>query len=160
VLSFGFVISAIGAMNGSILTGARVPYAMAQEGLFFKSFAQVSAKTHVPTFAILIQGLIAILLALLGSFDQLTDMVVFTSWIFYAACAGTVFIFRKKMPNAPRSYQVIGYPLVPILFILVAILLLINTLWTMPKESGLGGIYLFLGLFVFSWVNRKKFEGE
>lgn len=155
-LSIGFVISALGAMNGSILTGARVPYAMAKEGLFFSAFARVGSGSHVPTFAVVTQGLIAAILAALGSFDQLTDMVVFTSWIFYAACASTIFIFRKRMPDATRSYRVIGYPLVPILFILGAIALLLNTLWTMPKESGLGCIYLAVGLAVFAWGFRNR----
>jgi APA family basic amino acid/polyamine antiporter len=149
VLSIGFVVSALGAMNGSILTGARVPYAMAKEGLFFKRFSKVGNKSHVPTFSVLVQGVIAAILAAFGNFDQLTDMVVFTSWIFYAACAGTVFVFRKKMANVVRSYRVVGYPTIPALFILAAMALLVNTLWTMPVESGYGCLYLGMGLVLY-----------
>lgn len=155
ILSFAFVVSALGAMNGSILTGARVPYAMAKEGLFFRHFAKVSSGTHVPVFSVIVQGIIAALLSLLGTFDQLTDTVVFSSWIFYAACAGTVFVFRRRQPQLIPTYRVPGYPFIPVLFILISLALLANTLWTMPKESGLGILFLLSGLLVFWWVQRN-----
>ena len=95
------------------------------------------------------QGTWASLLALSGTFDQLTDWVVFSSWIFYALCAYSVIRFRKKMPNAKRRYQVPFYPVLPIVFCALTLLLLLNTLITSPNESALGLGFLLLGLPVF-----------
>ena len=102
-------------MNGSIMSCARVPYAMAKDGLFFKQLGHLHSKTLVPVVSVLIQAVGAIVLALSGTFDQLTDYVVFSSWIFYAMVTGVVFVLRKRMPHAERSYKTIGYPIVPII---------------------------------------------
>jgi APA family basic amino acid/polyamine antiporter len=159
LLSAAFVFSALGAMNGSIMTGARVPYAMAKDGLFFKKLATVSEATFVPVSSIIVQGIISILLALSGTFDQLTNYVVFSAWIFYAMVTGVVFVLRKKIPDAPRSYKTIGYPYVPIIFIILAVLLLINTVFEAPKESIVGLGFIAAGVpiyFVFRKLNQKK----
>jgi APA family basic amino acid/polyamine antiporter len=159
ILSAAFVFSALGAMNGSIMTGARVPYAMAKDGLFFKKLATVSEATFVPVSSIIVQGIISILLALSGTFDQLTNYVVFSAWIFYAMVTGVVFVLRRKIPDAPRSYKTIGYPYVPIIFIILAVLLLINTIFEAPKESIVGLGFIAAGVpvyFVFRKLNQKK----
>ena len=101
LLSVVFTISALGAMNGSILTSARVPFAMAEDSLFPKWFANINSRTKVPVFAVLIQGFWSCILAMSGTFDQLTDYVIFASWIFYAAVTFGVIIFRKKFPDIP-----------------------------------------------------------
>lgn len=149
VVSIGFMISALGAMNGSTLTGARVPYAMAHDGLFFKQLGFVHSKSHVPVISIVLQGVIATVLAIMGNFDQLTDYVVFSSWIFYGLVCAAVMILRRKHPNLARPYKVIGYPVVPFVFVLVSILLIVNTVWTMPKETAIGIAIIAAGIPVF-----------
>jgi APA family basic amino acid/polyamine antiporter len=155
-LSVAFTISALGAMNGSILTGARVPFAMAQEGLFFKQFAYVSPKTHSPIVSILIQGAWACVLALSGKFDQLTDYVIFGSWVFYALCAAAVIVLRIRKPDLVRGYKTPGYPVIPIVFVIVALCLLANTLATSPRESGIGLLIIGIGVPVYWFSYRKK----
>lgn len=157
-LSLAFVISALGAMNGSILTGARVPYAMAQDRLFFHQLALVNSKTHTPMRAIIVQGIWACVLAASGTFDQLTDYVVFSAWLFYALCGASIFIFRKKLPLQERSYKVLFYPILPIVFIAVAILLLLNTLWTSPQESLFGLLIIGVGwpAYYFGFRESQK----
>ena len=147
-ISLLFVVSALGAMNGSILTSARVPYAMAKDQLFFPQLAVLNQR-NVPMTSVILQGIIAAILALLGTFNQLTDYVMFASWLFYALVAASVFIFRKKLPDAQRSYKVWGYPAVPVIFILVAAFLLANTVIEMPQQSliGLGIILLGVPLY-------------
>ncbi len=159
ILSAAFVFSALGAMNGSIMTGARVPYAMAKDGLFFRQLANVNEASLVPVFSIIVQGAVSILLALSGTFDQLTNYVVFSAWIFYAMVTGVVFVLRKKMPDAVRPYKTLGYPVVPIIFIILAILLLINTVVESPKESLIGLAFITAGVpffFIFKKVNAKS----
>lgn len=154
-LSIALFFSAIGAMNGSILSGARVPYAMAHDGLFFKVLAKIHPKTHVPYVSVLIQAAMAAALASSGTFDQLTDYVVFCGWLFYALVTYSIFVFRKKMPHAERAYKALGYPFVPILFLVSAGLLLVNTLITSPQESILGLIIIATGVPVYWWMNRN-----
>ncbi|WPU66912.1 APC family permease [Peredibacter starrii] len=156
VLSAAFVFSAMGAMNGSILAGARVPYAMAKDGLFFKQLANVNDVTLVPVVSIIIQGIVSMLLALSGTFDQLTNYVVFSSWIFYAMVTGVVFVLRKRKPDAHRPYKTLGYPVVPIIFIILALLLLVNTVWTSPRESLIGLGFILSGVPVFYLFKRKS----
>lgn len=156
-LSIAFVISALGAMNGSILTGARVPYAMAIENLFFKKLGELHSKTMVPVYAVLIQGVWACVLAMSGTFDQLTDYVVFSSWLFYALCGASVWVFRKKLPHQVRKYKVPFYPFLPAIFVSMAVLLLVNTLITSPQESLFGLGIIALGVpayFVFKKINK------
>lgn len=161
-LALGMVISALGAMNGSILTGARVPFAMARDGLFFGFLATLSKSSRVPVASVLIQGVWACVLALSGTFDQLTDLVVFASWIFYALAAGSLLIIRHKENKENKKnkelsltksdiYKVWGYPVLPLVFILCAFVLLVNTLISMPKESAIGLIIIALGLPVYAF---------
>lgn len=156
ILSLAFVLSAVGAMNGSILTGARVPYAMSKDGLFLKHLGLLSEKTAVPVMSILLQGLISIALALSGTFDQLTDYVVFSAWIFYALVTAVVMVLRYKKPDLVRPYKAWGYPVIPIIFIFVAILLLINTVNENPIGSGIGLGLILAGLPVYFIFNRKN----
>ena len=161
-ISVLFVVSSLSAMHGSILTSARVPYAMANDKLFFPQLGVLNGK-NVPMTSVLLQGLIASVLAFLGTFNQLTDYVVFASWLFYALVASSVFVFRKQGPQLHRPYKTWGYPLVPVVFILVAILLLANTLIEMPRQSliGLGIIMLGVPLYFFLprlWQHSQKGE--
>jgi len=152
-MSAGLMASSLGTLHTSILTGARVPYAMAQDGLMFKAMGKLSA-TRVPVISLLVQGVWACILAMSGSFDTLTDYVVFGSWIFYALVTTSVFVFRRKYPNAERPYKAFGYPVVPILFLLVAGWLIVNTIWTSPKQSFIGIFLIALGLPVYYYLTR------
>jgi APA family basic amino acid/polyamine antiporter len=156
ILSMALVISVLGAMNGSILTGARVPYAMAHDGLFFSGLAEVSKKHRVPFVSILVQAFVATALALSGTFDQLTDYVVFAAWIFYLMVSSSLFVFRKKYPAQPGMYRVPFYPVLPIVFGIVSLWLLGNTLWTSPRESITGLIFILSGIPAYLWFRRKK----
>lgn len=155
-LSIALFLSAIGAMNGSILSGARVPFAMARDQLFFQGLARLHPKTHVPYVSILIQAVIAGALASTGTFDQLTDYVVFSSWLFYALVTYSIFIFRKKLPNAPRPYKAIGYPILPVVFLASAAFLLVNTVVTSPNETIRGLIIIAAGVPLYWWLQRRK----
>lgn len=157
ILSSAFVFSALGAMNGAIMTGARVPYAMAADGLFFKRLGKISPNTHVPVSAIVAQAVVSIMLALSGTFDQLTDYVVFSSWIFYAMVTGVVFIMRKRRPDIKRDYKAIGYPVLPAIFICTGVLLLINTIYTSPKSTSIGLAFILSGIPVY-YLFKKNLE--
>lgn len=155
-LSAAMTISALGAMNGSIMTSSRVPYAMAKDQLFFKKLSELHPKTKSPIYSVIIQGLIAVILALSGSFDQLTDYVIFAGWLFYALCALSVIIFREKLPEAERSYKVWGYPFIPLLFVSCAILLLVNTIISNPRSTAMGLAIILLGWPVYKFYFSKK----
>jgi APA family basic amino acid/polyamine antiporter len=155
-VSIAFLLSTIGILNGSILTNARVPYAMAQNGLFFRSFASLDMKTSVPVTAIVGQAIWASVLAVSGTFDQLTDCVVFAGWVFYALTTSAVFVLRKKMPDAPRPYRTLGYPILPLIFILVAIALLLNTIMTARLESIVGLGLTAAGLPIYLALKRAR----
>jgi APA family basic amino acid/polyamine antiporter len=154
LLSTAFFISAMGALNGSILTSSRIPYAMATENMMPRFLAAVHPRTHVPMRSVLIQGGWAAVLAVSGTFDQLTDYVVFAGWVFYALAAISLIIFRFKMPDAPRGYRVPAYPWLPLAFAGLAVALLINTLMTAPRESLTGLLFIASGVPVFFWMRR------
>lgn len=159
IMAVGLMASSLGTLHTSVLSGARVPYAMARDGLMFQRLGKVSEATRVPIVALMVQGLWACMLALSGSFDTLTDYVVFGSWIFYAFATASVFVFRKKYPDLERPYKAFGYPVVPVLFLFVAGALLINTMWTSPKQSFIGIFLILLGLPVYYYLTRRK-SGE
>ncbi len=147
-VSVAFVMSAIGAMNGSILTSARVPWAMAKDGVFPKWLAKVNSKTHVPVRAILIQGLCATVLAATGTFDQLTDYVVFSSWIWYSLAAAGLFRLRKIDSNF-RGYRIKWFPLVPVLFITSSVWLMIQAIYSNPRACAIGAMIIVAGIPVY-----------
>ena len=148
------LLSTIGVLNGAILTSARIPFAMARDGLFFAPFAQLGQRSAVPATAIVLQGLWACLLVGSATYDQLTDGVVFAGMIFYALTTSAVVVLRKKLPQTPRPYKTLGYPVVPLLFVAVALWLLVNTLRTNPLESAVGLGLIALGLPVYFWLRR------
>lgn len=158
VLSIIFVISTLGAMNGSILTSARVPYAMASDGLFFKSLAKVHRKSKVPVRAVWVQSAVSMALALSGTFDQLTNYVVFSAWIFYGFTGFAVFLFRKRLPNADRPYRVPGYPWTPAIFVLMSAVLVVTTIVQSPQESLIGALLILLGLPFYFLINQGEIE--
>jgi APA family basic amino acid/polyamine antiporter len=158
LFTVGLMLSSLGTLHTSILSGSRVPYAMAQDGLMVRSLGKLSI-TRVPVRALVVQGILASILALSGSFDTLTDYVIFGSWIFYALVTSSIFVFRKRYPDADRPYRAWGYPVVPVVFLLVAGWLLINTLVTTPTQSFTGLFLIILGLPVYYYLTRKGRTG-
>lgn len=154
------MISMFAALNGSILSGSRVPYALAHDGLFFKAFSRVNEKHHTPGFSILALSTWSCVLILSGRYDQLLTMVIFPSWILYGMAAAAVVVLRKKMPDAPRPYRTLGYPAVPVLFVLVAVLLLSVTLVNAPRESGLGLVIIAAGFPFYRYWKRRVQPAE
>jgi APA family basic amino acid/polyamine antiporter len=158
LMAAGLMASSIGTLHTSVLTGARVPYAMAKDGIMFQTLGKLSA-TRVPVGALIVQGIWACLLAISGSFDTLTDYVIFGSWIFYTVVTASIFVFRRKYPDAIRPYKAFGYPVVPILFILAATGLLINTIYATTLQSFKGIFLILAGLPVYYYlINRKNVE--
>ena len=156
LMAAAMMTSSFGALHASILATARVPYAMARDRLFFKSLAHVSPRTHVPVRSLIVQSIWASVLALSGSYDTLTDYAIFALTLFYALVAGSVFIFRRRMPNADRPYRTWGYPVVPILFLIVSTWLIATTIWNTPKQSGIGLGLILLGLPVYWYWERHN----
>ncbi len=155
-VSIAAMISIFAALNGSILTGARVPYAAARDGLFFRSAARVHPAFHTPGVSILMLTAWSSVLVLSGKYEQLFDFVIFGSWILYAMATASVFVLRKKRPDLARPYKTVGYPVVPLLFLAGAVVLEISTLLTKPRESIAGIVLILLGLpFYFYWRGRS-----
>jgi APA family basic amino acid/polyamine antiporter len=145
-------------LNGGILTAARVPFAMARDGLFFSRIGVLSQRSRVPVWAIGIQAVWASVLALSGTFDQLTDFAVFGLWLFFGLTTTAVFVLRRKLPQAARPYRTLGYPVLPFVFIVVACWLISNTLQTKPEGSlvGLGLIALGLPLYFYFRLQSRR----
>jgi APA family basic amino acid/polyamine antiporter len=151
------MISIFAALNGSILSGSRVPYAAARQGYFFSAIGRVSPKYHTPGVSILVLSAWSALLVLSGKYDDLFYLVIFASWILYGMTAAAVLVLRKKRPELYRPYHTLGYPLVPVLFVLGASILLVSTLFDRPRESLMGIGLILLGLpFYFYWKKRRQ----
>ena len=153
-ISVLILVTTLGCTNASILTGARPYYAMAREKLFFRGIEKIN-KANVPSNSLLWQGIWASVLVLSGTFDQLTDMIIFAVFIFYGATTLGVFILRRRMPDAHRPYKVWGYPVVPAVFIMFCIGLFFNTIITRPREAAIGLILIFSGIPVYFFLKRK-----
>ncbi len=161
LISAAVIISTFGALNGSILTGPRVFYAMAKDKLFFRRVARVHPRFHTPGFAILIQALWSALLTLVGTFEQIFTFAMFVSIIFWIAATAAVFKLRKKYPEMPRPYKTWGYPFVPALFILASTGILLNTLVEKPIEAFSGLLFIALGIPVyFYWRSKSRKESD
>lgn len=130
IIALLVMISAFGATNGNILACARVTFAMARQGVFFKSIGKVHPLHRIPSNALWLHGAWICLFVLTGSFDMLTDLFVFITWIFYGFGAYGIFILRKKMPHAERPYKAWGYPLVPAIFVIFSAFYFVQTLYT------------------------------
>lgn len=153
------LITTLGCNHATVITSCRVYYAMAKEGLFFKKAGELN-KYSVPENSLIMQCVWACILVLSGTFDQLTNMIIFAVFVFYGATALGVFILRKKMPDAPRPYKVWGYPIVPAIVILISAALFINTIYTQPREAGIGLILMLTGVPMWYWFNRKRRSQE
>lgn len=150
VMAAALAMSVFGALLVTTMASARVPYAMAADGVFFAALARVSPVTRVPVRALLAQGAWGIGLVFTGSYDVLTDYAIFAVLIFVALATASVFLFRRRMPDAERSYRTVGYPVVPILFLVVAGWLIVNTFMATPGRA-MAGVGLMLAGLPFYW---------
>ena len=154
-VSILILVTTLNATNSSVLMSARMFYAMSRDQLFFKKAASVHPVYKTPDIALLLQGIWSILLVWSGSFDQLTDMLVFASFMYYGSTAVGVIILRIKQPGLERKYRVWGYPFVPVIFCLFCILLFVITIINQPRES-LSGLSLIAVGIPFYWVFKKS----
>jgi basic amino acid/polyamine antiporter, APA family len=154
-MAAALMLSSLGSLHSSVLANSRVPYAMAADGMFFKPLAKLSSRTRVPVNAVLAQAGWASVLAISGTFDTLTDSVVFASCLFYALSAAAVIIFRVREPDLPRPFRAWGYPFTPVIFVLVSVGLLASALYATPKQALLGVGVIALGVaFYFYWSRQ------
>ena len=152
------MLSMFGSLNGNILVGPRVTYAMAKDDLFFRQAADVHPKYRTPGNAIILQGIWAGILTLTGTFKELITLVVFVNFMLWIAASSTVFVLRKKQPDLHRPYKVWGYPWVPALFILFSLAVMVNTFFESPSQSLMGLALTFLGLPAYYYWNKRKIE--
>ena len=155
-VSVAAMISIFAALNGSILSGSRVPYAMARDGYFFRHIGRVDPVFRTPSNSILLLGVWSSLFVLSGHYSDLYNAVIFPSWILYGMTAAAVIVLRRKRPDLARPYRTWGYPWVPLAFVGVTILLLYQTLISSPRASGIGLVVIVLGVpFFFYWKRRR-----
>jgi len=159
IISVVVIISSFGALNGSILASARVQFAMARTKMFFFSLGKVHPKFKTPHVSLVVQGVWASILVLSGSFDTITDYVIFAAWLFYMLGAIGVFVLRKKYKDVYRPYKVWGYPYVPLIFIVFSLVFLINSVISNFENSMMGALLIASGL-PFYWYWKKKAKTE
>ena len=162
VVSAGMAVSMLVTLNGTIMSGARIPFAVARDRYFFSALADVHPRFRTPSVAIVVQAALAVLLLLFGgSFRQFFSLTIFAEWLFYMIAASTVFIFRRRDPQAVRPYRVWGYPVVPTLFVLAATVLLYYTFTDNLRNSALGCLVILAGVPVFyAFARRRTNEGS
>jgi len=156
LMAAAMMTSSFGALHASILATARIPYALAKDGLIVKSLAHVSRRTHVPIRALVVQCFWACVVALSGEYDTLTDYAIFALTLFYALVAASIFIYRRREPDAERPYRTWGYPVVPILFLIVSVALIIQTIVNTPRQSAIGLFLISLGVPVYWLLDRRS----
>jgi amino acid transporter len=155
-ITLAMVISALGSMNSSVLSGARVPYAMARDGIFFQVADGIHPKYRTPGRALILQGVLASVMALSGTFEELTNLFIFAGWIFYGLAVVALFRLRKQEPDMDRPYRCWGYPWVPGLFVLGALVLTINLWWVRPGRSTIGLLLILAGLPFYRYWTRPR----
>jgi basic amino acid/polyamine antiporter, APA family len=154
-ITAAMVISAFTTLNSSVLTGARVPYAMARDGLFFRVADGIHPRFRTPSGAIVFQAVIACIMVLTGQFEDLFSLFIFVQWIFYALTVAAVFGSRRKEPDLVRPYRAWGYPVVPAIFVAGALALTVNLFIQRPGRSTIGLLLILVGLpFYRSWSRR------
>ena len=157
IVSAGMALSMLAALNGTIMSGARVPYAMARDGYFFKAMADVHPVFHTPSVALIVQLVLSIILLLFaGNFRQLFSLAIFAEWLFYMTATSTVFVLRRKEPNALRPYRTWGYPFVPALFVTAAAVLLYYTFAENVRNSAWGVAVIVAGVPIYLFFAGKR----
>ena len=162
VISLLVVISTFGFMNLALLSAPRVYYAMAADGLFFRSLARLSPQFRAPTASILLQGGVAAVYALANTYGQLLSYAVFADWIFFALAGASLIVFRRTLADAPRPFPVPAYPWVPLLFILAGAGIVLNIFFTDTRNALIGTAIFAVGVPVYyfwRWVERRRTRG-
>jgi APA family basic amino acid/polyamine antiporter len=149
LMALAILISTFGCNNGLILAGARVYYAMARDGLFFRRVAELHPKYKTPAISLMVQMVWAGILCLSGSYGQLLDYTMFAVLVFYILTLGGLFVLRVKEPNAPRPYKTLGYPVLPAIYILMALFIDVVLLRYKPQYTWPGLVIVLLGIPVY-----------
>lgn len=155
IVSVLILISILSATNASTLSPSRIYFAMARDGVFFKRLAEVSPRFGTPAIAIVAGCAWAMLMAATGTFEQLLTYVVFAAWIFYGLGALSIFVYRRKQPDAVRPFRVPGYPVTPLLFVASAAALVLNTIISQPTRAAVGIIIVLSGVPAYYWWRRS-----
>ena len=134
-LSAIVLMSIVGAINGCILTGARIPFAQARDGLFFSRFGRIHPRFKTPSFAIVAQAVWTGVLILTGSFETLSTYTILSAWLFYSLSVAAVWVLRRRLPGAPRPSKMWGYPMTLWVFLAVSVWFLVDTMVNQPKPS-------------------------
>ena len=154
-------LSILVSLNGTIMSGARIPYAAARDRLFFRQFAQVSPRFQSPSVALLAQALLATMLLLfLSQFQQHFELAIFSEWLFYMLTASTIFVYRRREPQTPRPFRTWGYPILPAIFVAAAAVVLVASFTSNIRGSLIGTALILLGLPVLYWVRHTNKEAE
>ncbi|HEY6306850.1 MAG TPA: amino acid permease [Candidatus Angelobacter sp.] len=157
LVSAGMALSMFVTLNGTIMSGGRIPFAVARDGYFFKALAEVHPRFHTPSAAIVVQAVMAIILLLGGgAFKDFFSLAIFAEWLFYTTAASTIFVFRYREPNAPRPYRALGYPVVPALFLAVSTVLIYFTFMQNRRNSFIGTLVILAGVPVYWYFARRK----
>src|SRR5712671_1660244 len=157
LVSIGMALSMFVTLNGTIMSGGRIPFAVARDGYFFKSLAEVHPVFHTPHRAIVVQAVVAIILLLVGgAFSELLNLTISAEWLFYMIAATTIFVFRRREPDLPRPYRTWGYPVVPALFVIVAAVLLVYTFRDNLQNSIIGTLVILAGIPVYLYFARRR----
>ena len=157
LVSVGMAVSICATFVGSSLSGARVPFAAARDGLFFTQLAHVNRRFQTPSNALILQAVLSsLLLLVIGRFQALFSLAIFSEWLFYALTASTIFVFRRREPAATRPYSIWGYPVVPALFILAAAVLLVFSFADQPRNSLIGTTIILLGIPLHYLLQRRS----
>jgi basic amino acid/polyamine antiporter, APA family len=160
VLAGVILVSIFSASNGLTLTLPRLFYAMARDRLFFARIAQVHPKFGTPAVSIVVTAIWSSVLVLSGSFEQLLTYVVFMSWLWFALAALAIFAYRRREPDAPRPFRTPGYPVTPILFVLAAMVIVINTVVAQPVQSLFGLGLALVGIPAYFWWRPRSAKAD
>ncbi|HEX4023019.1 MAG TPA: amino acid permease [Acidobacteriaceae bacterium] len=157
LVSAGMAISIVAALNGTILSGARVPFAAAKDKLFFRSLARIHPRFQSPSTSLIVQAWMSTLLLLfIGKFQQLFELALFAEWLFYMLTATTLFVFRRREPDARRPYRTPGYPVLPAFFVLAAAVVLVYTFGNNLRNSLVGACVILAGFPLYLWLRRRN----
>src|SRR6185312_13075927 len=164
LVSIGMALSLLVTLNGTIMSGGRIPFAIARDGYFFKALAEVHPRFHTPSLALIVQAVMSIALLLGGGgFKDFIELAIFSEWLFYMLAASTIFVFRAREPNVHRPYRTWGYPVVPALFVVCAAILLcytfIDKLHTSTRGTLVMTLVLLAGIPVYLYFARRKRTG-
>ena len=157
-MTLAVLVSVFGCISATVISGPRVFYAMAKDGLFFRRLAEIHPRFRTPARAIVWQGVWAGLLCLSGTYTRLYTFVVFAAVLFYALAGAAVIVLRRTRPAWVRPYRTWGYPVTPILYVAVCAIVLVNTLWSQPRESGIGLLILVIGMPAYFYWRRRRPE--